>query len=89
MYEEIQKLEGQIQKEITKIDDLKSEINNWIVGQEQMIEHLLIALLSSGHLLIEGLPGLAKTLTINTLAKALDLSFQRIQFYSRYDFLLI
>ena len=80
MYEEIQKLEGQIQKELTKIDDLKSEINNWIVGQEQMIEHLLIALLSSGHLLIEGLPGLAKTLTINTLAKALDLSFQRIQF---------
>lgn len=80
MYDQIKKLEIKIAQKRVQIDALKSEIGNWIVGQQQMIEHLLIALISGGHLLLEGLPGLAKTLTINTLAKTLDLSFQRIQF---------
>ena len=80
MYEEIKELELAIQKEIPKITALKKELACWIVGQKEMINHLLITLMSNGHLLLEGLPGLAKTLTINVLAKALALSFQRIQF---------
>jgi len=60
--------------------DLKSEIAKVIVGQEPVIEHLVIALLSRGHCLLIGVPGLAKTLLIKTLAQALDLKFSRIQF---------
>src|SRR6187402_2321645 len=56
------------------------EIRRVIVGQDQMLERVLVALLSGGHLLLEGVPGLAKTLTIRTLADALDASFRRIQF---------
>ena len=59
---------------------LRAEIAKVIVGQEQVIEHLLIALLSRGHCLLVGVPGLAKTLLIKTLAEALDLKFSRIQF---------
>jgi MoxR-like ATPase len=56
------------------------EIRRVIVGQDEMLERILVALLSGGHLLLEGVPGLAKTLTIRTLADALDASFRRIQF---------
>jgi MoxR-like ATPase len=56
------------------------EIRRVIVGQDQMLERILVALLSNGHLLLEGVPGLAKTLTIKTLADVLDASFKRIQF---------
>src|SRR6187551_3233444 len=56
------------------------EIRRVIVGQDQMLERVLVALLAGGHLLLEGVPGLAKTLTIRTLADALDASFRRIQF---------
>ena len=56
------------------------EIRRVIVGQDQMLERVLVALLAGGHLLLEGVPGLAKTLTIRTLAEALDASFRRIQF---------
>ena len=56
------------------------EIRRVIVGQDQMLERVLVALLSGGHLLLEGVPGLAKTLTIKTLADVLDASFRRIQF---------
>ena len=80
MYEEIKNLEFSIQKELDKIDSLKKEMARWIIGQDQMIEQLLVVLFSGGHLLLEGLPGLAKTFTINTLAKTLSLNFQRIQF---------
>lgn len=59
---------------------LKSEIGKVIVGQDYMIDRLIISMLANGHVLLEGVPGLAKTLTINTLASALDTSFQRIQF---------
>ncbi len=60
--------------------NLRTEIAKVIVGQEQVIEHLLIALLSRGHCLLVGVPGLAKTLLIKTLAETLDLKFSRIQF---------
>jgi MoxR-like ATPase len=60
--------------------DIRAEIAKVIVGQDQVIEHLLIALLSRGHCLLIGVPGLAKTLLIKTLSEALDLKFSRIQF---------
>jgi len=63
-----------------KIIELKQELSKAVIGQEAMIEGLLIGLLSDGHILIEGVPGLAKTTTINALAKALGLNFKRIQF---------
>jgi len=63
-----------------KIIQLKQELGKAVIGQETMIEGLIIGLLSDGHILIEGVPGLAKTTTINALAKALGLDFKRIQF---------
>ena len=63
-----------------KILQLKEELKKAVVGQEAMIEGLIIGLLSDGHILIEGVPGLAKTTTINALSKALGLDFKRIQF---------
>ena len=65
---------------ISKINAVKKEIAKVIVGQEKMIDSLLIAFLCEGHILIEGVPGLAKTTTVNTLAKALGLNFKRAQF---------
>ena len=64
----------------TEIARLKQELKKAVIGQEVMIEGLLIGLLSDGHILIEGVPGLAKTTTINALSKALGLDFKRIQF---------
>ncbi len=64
----------------SRIKNLKQEIKKVIVGQDEIIENLLIALLSKGHCLLIGVPGLAKTLLIKTLAQALDLKFSRIQF---------
>ncbi len=69
-----------IQQESSFIDLIKMEMNKVIIGQPQMVERLLIALLSNGHILLEGVPGLAKTLAINTLAKTIEASFSRIQF---------
>ncbi len=63
-----------------KISQLKKELAKAVIGQEQMIEGLLIGLLSEGHILIEGVPGLAKTTTVNALSRALGLDFKRIQF---------
>jgi MoxR-like ATPase len=59
---------------------IKAELSKVIIGQEQVVEELMIALFSRGHCILEGVPGLAKTLLISTLARALDLSFHRIQF---------
>ncbi|MCK5824984.1 MAG: MoxR family ATPase [Ichthyobacteriaceae bacterium] len=77
---DIKALNEKIEKESAFVDLLTMEINKVIVGQKYMIERLLIGLLGSGHVLLEGVPGLAKTLAINTLAKAIDGSFSRIQF---------
>jgi MoxR-like ATPase len=65
---------------ITKIQTIKKEVSKVVVGQEKMIDGLLIALLCEGHILIEGVPGLAKTTTVNALAKSLGLNFKRAQF---------
>lgn len=62
------------------IKELKDELKKSIVGQEDMIEKVLIGLFTGGHILLEGVPGLAKSLTINTLSQALGLNFKRIQF---------
>ena len=65
---------------ISKIQDIKKEVSKVVVGQDKMIDGLLIALLCEGHILIEGVPGLAKTTTVNALAKSLGLDFKRAQF---------
>ena len=64
----------------TFVDDLLNEVGRAVVGQRYMIERLLIGLLGDGHVLLEGVPGLAKTLTVSSLAKAIGTQFQRIQF---------
>ena len=69
-----------IQKESAFIDLLKMEMDKVIVGQKYMVDRLLIGLLADGHILLEGVPGLAKTLAINTLSKAIQADFSRIQF---------
>jgi MoxR-like ATPase len=73
-------LNEKIEKESAFIDILSLEINKVIVGQKHMVERLLIGLLGQGHILLEGVPGLAKTLAINTLSKAVHGSFSRVQF---------
>ncbi len=76
----IAELNEQIREESEFIDVLHSEISKVIVGQRYMVDRLLIALLTNGHILLEGVPGLAKTLTVNTLSQAIHTKFQRIQF---------
>ena len=73
-------LNEKIEKESAFIDILTLEINKVIIGQKHMVERLLIGLLGQGHILLEGVPGLAKTLAINTLSKAVHGSFSRVQF---------
>ena len=77
---DIKEINKKIEKESAFIDLLTLEINKVIVGQKHMIERLLIGLLGKGHILLEGVPGLAKTLAINSLSKAVKGSFSRIQF---------
>ena len=77
---DIRAINEKIEKESAFVDLLIMEMNKVIVGQKHMIERLLIGLLGNGHILLEGVPGLAKTLAINTLAKAVDGGFSRIQF---------
>lgn len=76
----IQELNERIGRESAFVDMLTMELGKAIVGQKHMVEGLMIGLLSNGHVLLEGVPGLAKTLTITTLAKAIDAKFSRIQF---------
>ena len=76
----IKELNAHIQEESVFVDTLRKEISRVIVGQQHLIDTLLIGLLSDGHILLEGVPGLAKTLAITTLAKAIDAKFSRIQF---------
>jgi len=77
---DIRALNEKIQKESSFVDLLTMEMDKVIIGQKHMTERLLIGLLSNGHVLLEGVPGLAKTLAINTLAKAIDAKFSRVQF---------
>lgn len=77
---DIRELNEKIQRESAFVDLLTVEMDKVIVGQKSMVERLLIGLLSNGHILLEGVPGLAKTLAINTLAKCIHADFSRIQF---------
>lgn len=76
----IKELNDKIQRESAFVDMVTLEMNKVIVGQKQLVENLLIGLLANGHILLEGVPGLAKTLAINTLASIVDAKFNRIQF---------
>ena len=77
---DIKEINERIQRESAFVDLLTVEMDKVIIGQKSMVERLLIGLLSNGHILLEGVPGLAKTLAINTLAKCVDGQFSRIQF---------
>ena len=76
----IQELNERIQKESAFVDLLTMQMGKVIVGQKHLVENLLIGLLANGHILLEGVPGLAKTLAINTLSQAVNAKFSRIQF---------
>ena len=76
----IKELNEKIQRESAFVDLLSIEMGKVIVGQKQLVENLMIALLANGHVLLEGVPGLAKTLAISTLSKAVNAKFNRIQF---------
>ena len=77
---DITTINKQVQQESIFLQDLKREVGKVIVGQEALLEKMLVALLADGHILIEGVPGLAKTLAVKTLAQAIHAQFQRIQF---------
>jgi ATPase, moxR family len=77
---DISQINEKIERESVFIDTLRSEMSKVIVGQHHMVDALLIGLLGRGHILLEGVPGLAKTLSINTLSKAIQATFSRIQF---------
>ncbi|MCK9626065.1 MAG: MoxR family ATPase [Bacteroidales bacterium] len=76
----IKELNERIERESAFVDIITMEMNKVIVGQKHLVENLLIGLLANGHILLEGVPGLAKTLAINTLASTVDAKFSRIQF---------
>jgi MoxR-like ATPase len=76
----VRELNEYIQREAHFVPEVLNEVGRIIVGQERLLHRLLIALLTNGHILIEGVPGLAKSLTVRTLADTLDMRFQRIQF---------
>ena len=77
---DIRELNERIQRESSFVDMINMEMGKVIVGQKAMVERLLIGLLSNGHILLEGVPGLAKTLAIKSLANVIDAKFSRIQF---------
>ena len=77
---DVKKISELVEKESSVINQIRNEIHKVIVGQEELIDSLLIALLSNNHVLIEGVPGLAKTLSVTTLARMMQAVFQRIQF---------
>lgn len=80
MSNDLKAINAKIQAESAFISDIQAEIEKVIVGQKYMVERLLISLLADGHVLLEGVPGLAKTLTVKTIADVIDVDFQRIQF---------
>jgi MoxR-like ATPase len=77
---DIKRIEKEIEKRSAFVAQLKNEIGNVIVGQKELVERILVGLLSDGHILIEGVPGLAKTLTVKTISDCISAKFQRIQF---------
>jgi MoxR-like ATPases len=79
-YDEIQRLSEHIYEASEFVERIINEISKVIVGQRYLIERLLVGLLADGHILVEGVPGLAKTMAVRCLAETLDAKFQRIQF---------
>ncbi len=77
---DIQAIHAKIEKESAFVEKISSEIAKVIVGQKYMVERLLIGMLADGHILLEGVPGLAKTMTVKTLSSVIRTQFQRIQF---------
>jgi len=77
---DVKQIGEQVEKESSVINQIRTEIHKVIVGQEELIDGLITALLCNNHVLIEGVPGLAKTLSVTTLARMLQAAFQRIQF---------
>ena len=80
MEADVKKITERVKQESDFVNTLMYEVGKVIVGQKYLIERLLIGILSNGHVLLEGVPGLAKTMSVVTLAKALQAGFQRIQF---------
>lgn len=80
MESEIREINKRVQAESLFIQELKKEMSTVIVGQEDLLQRIMVGLLGDGHILLEGVPGLAKTLAVRTLAKAIQASFSRIQF---------
>ncbi|NQT33405.1 MAG: AAA family ATPase, partial [Candidatus Omnitrophica bacterium] len=80
MSEGITAINQKVEKESIFVDELLSEMRKVIVGQEYLIERLLVGLLANGHVLIEGVPGLAKTMSVRVLSSAISTGFQRLQF---------
>ena len=76
----LSEINDRIAKDSKFVPSLRDSIAEVIVGQHELIDKILIGMLANGHLLLEGVPGLAKTLTVNTLASSINTSFQRIQF---------
>ncbi len=76
----LRELAAMVERESAFVDQVTAEVGKVVIGQTEMIERILIGLLTSGHCLIEGVPGLAKTLTVKTLARTINSTFQRIQF---------
>lgn len=77
---QVKEIHAKVEKEISTIEAIQNEMNKIIVGQREMIEGLLVGLFSGGHILVEGVPGLAKTLAISTLSRVVDLDYKRVQF---------
>jgi MoxR-like ATPase len=77
---DIEVIQAKVRQESAFVERLLSEVGRVIVGQTTMVERLLIGLLANGHVLMEGVPGLAKTMTVKTLAQAIDTTFRRLQF---------
>ena len=77
---DIQEIQATVEKEAAFIDKLTSQISSVIVGQKYLVERLLVGILADGHILIEGVPGLAKTLSVKSLANCLNVKFSRLQF---------
>jgi len=78
--EEIREISKKVQQESIFIQELRREISKVIVGQDELVDRMLVAILGNGHVLLEGVPGLAKTLLIKTLAQTISADFQRVQF---------
>ncbi len=80
MSHDVRALNEMVKAESSFVDDLMHEMSKVIVGQTEMVERVLIGLLTGGHVLLEGVPGLAKTMTVNTLCQAIEAKFRRVQF---------